>query len=148
VTFYSTLGFFFLPPHRTLKNPRTSRGGLGVKAGGGGDRSGARPGHKGLVRKNHEAPSIPLSGRASPSFSPVEFLPAQKRPITRSIGPPPPAETVQCLQEGDRPGRCFLSTRPLRPGHNPSISKIIAGRKISKSAIPNSQSAIGGFVYD
>ena len=103
----------------------------------------ARPGSKGLVLKNHEAPSISWTGRAiemrnaecgmrngkkeSKSFR----IPDSEFRIWQGpIGPPHPAEAGRSLQEEGQPGRCFLRTRPLPPGHNSSI------REMSNSVSP------------
>jgi hypothetical protein len=44
--------------------------------------------------------------------------------LHRPIGPPHPAEADRSLQEERQPGRCFLRTRSLPPGHDSSIPEM------------------------
>jgi len=59
------------------------------------------------------------------------FLSLEGRPVDktrlradRPIGPPHPAEAGRSLQEEGQPGRCFLRTSSLPPGHDPGIPEM------------------------
>ena len=108
---------------RRFAKPKTAQSGLPGGPPEGGLRKSARPGGKGLVGKNHEAPSTPWTGRANRSRPPVEvFSPGGGgRPTGRPIGPPHPAEAGQSPWEKGSPSRCFLRAMPFPPGHDPGI---------------------------
>ena len=81
----------------------------------GGLRSGARPGGKDLLGKNHEAASISWTRRAIEMRNADCGMRIEKE--DSKIRNPQ-------FEIRNSKGRCFLRTSSFPPGHNPSIPKI------------------------
>jgi hypothetical protein len=79
------------------------------------------PGGKGVPRKNHEAPLISRTGRASHEFAPQACFPVVGTPGRAPGSPPLFAETVVSSLRQSSSRRCFLRGTPLPPGHEPSL---------------------------